>query len=186
MKHLLPAVVYFVAVIFVAHLFAPSGYVWMKNTVSELASQGHRHKWIMQTGFIGFGILLAIGLILKWRALGSIHYPDIPILIYGLSILLAGIFCTAPIDPTLPFSTREAQLHSLFATVAGFVLSGAILWYALIASSTTERVYQMVFLMLIVGISMAFGAAESGSFPVGRGIVQRGLYLVAFIWLALI
>jgi hypothetical protein len=123
---------------------------------------------------------------LKWGALGKIYYPDIPILIYGLSILFAGIFCTAPIDPSLTYSTREAQWHSLFATVAGFALSGAILWYALVAGSTTERIYHLVFLVLIVGISIAFGATESGSLPIGRGIVQRGLYLVAFIWLALI
>ena len=38
------AVTYWIAVIIIAHLFAPPGYVWTQNTISELASQGHTYK----------------------------------------------------------------------------------------------------------------------------------------------
>ena len=33
---------------------------------------------------------------------------------------------------------------------------------------------------------MAFGLSESGTIPIGKGIVQRSLYLVSFIWLAMV
>ena len=46
------SVVYFVAVILLAHFFAPPAYNWAKNRVSELASQGYKYGWIMQAGFI--------------------------------------------------------------------------------------------------------------------------------------
>jgi hypothetical membrane protein len=121
-RYTLPAVLYFVTIIIVAHFFAPPGYVWTKNTISDLASQGHRYKWIMQAGFIGFGLLLTGGLIFKFWKLGGINYPDLPVIFYGLSVLITGFFCAAPIDKTLPFSAREEQIHSLFASLAGFFL----------------------------------------------------------------
>ena len=137
----------------------------------------------MQAGFIGFGILLAVGLMLKWKALGRIDPPDVLILMYGLSILLTGFFCAMPMS-SMPYSAQEAQIHSLFATVAGFALSAAILWYGIAASSTHERIYHFVFLILITAISLTFGLAEGGTIAVGKGIIQRVLYIVAFIWLA--
>jgi hypothetical membrane protein len=182
-KHLLPAIVYFATAIVVAHFFAPSGYDWTRNTISDLGSQGHGRKWIMQAGFIGFGILLAAGLAWKSHALGRVSPPDSLVLIYGLAILLAGVFCAAPLDGDLAYSVREAQVHSLCATVAGIALSAGILWYGLAAASTAVRIYHLAFLVLITTVSVAFGAAENGHFLVGKGIVQRVLYLVGFVWL---
>jgi hypothetical membrane protein len=183
LKPLFVAVSYFVVMIIVAHFFAPPGYILKRNTISELGSQGHTYKWIMQAGFIGFGILLAGGLVLKSRTLGRVNPPDILILFYGLSILMTGIFCAAPINNSLAYSAKEAQLHSIFATVAGISLSLGILWYLIAASSTPERIYHLVFLVLVIGLSMLFGLAENGTLPVGQGIVQRVMYLAAFIWL---
>ncbi len=184
MKPILISIIYFIAVIIIAHFFAPPGYVWTRHTISELASQGHANKWIMQTGFIGFGLLLAGGLAWKFFTLGRINYPDLLIMVYGLAILITGIFCAAPIDSSLSFSANDARLHSLFATIAGFALVGGILWYLII--SPDKRGVHLTFLVLITGISMLFGLSESGTIPIGKGIIQRGLYLVSFIWLALL
>ena len=38
------AVTYWIAIIIIAHFFAPPGYVLTQNTISELASQGHTYK----------------------------------------------------------------------------------------------------------------------------------------------
>lgn len=62
-KLFLIAVVYFIVVIVLAHFFVPPIYDWRQNTISDLASQGHTYKWIMQAGFIGFGLLLTWGVI---------------------------------------------------------------------------------------------------------------------------
>jgi hypothetical membrane protein len=183
---LLPAIAYFVGLILLAHFFAPPGYTWMENTISDLGSQGHTHQWIMQAGFIGFGLLLAGGLAFKFRAMGQINPPDSLMLVYGLSILLTGFFCAPPLDSSLPINIREGQLHSLFATLAGVALSVAILWYAIAAPTPTQRITHIVFVLLIVGISATFGLAESGTLAVGKGLVQRVLYAVAFIWLLMI
>ncbi len=52
-------------------------------------------------------------------------------MLYGLSILLAGIFSTEPFIEGVPYSLQEARLHSIFATSAGVMLTLATLLYAL-------------------------------------------------------
>ena len=179
---LLPAIVYFLIVIILANFFAPSGYQWTRNSISELGSQGHTHKWIMQAGFIGFGILLTAGFTWKWHQVGSVLLPDISIVIYGLSVLVTGIFCGAPIDNSLNYSLREAQLHSAFATIAGISLVAGILWNLFV--SPDRRSIHLLFLILITGISMLFGLAERGGLAIRKGLIQRLLYLTSFVWLA--
>jgi hypothetical membrane protein len=184
MRYALPAVLYFVGVILLAHFFAPPGYAWNRNTISDLGSQGHIHKWIMQAGFIGFGILLAAGLLFKFRALGRVNSPDVLVLFYGLSVLLTGFYCAAPIDKTLPVSLREEQIHSLFASLAGFCLVAGILWYLL--TSPSRWAFHLTFLLLIGLISALFGLSENGLIVLEKGILQRILYLVSFIWIVMV
>jgi hypothetical membrane protein len=184
MRYVLPAILYFMGVIILAHFFAPPGYVWTKNTISDLGSQGHTHKWIMQAGFIGLGILLAGGLVFKFQSLGRINPPDILVMAYGLSVLVTGFYCAQPIDPHLSYSVKEAQVHSLFATVAGIFIVAGVLWYLVTAPS--RWAFHLTFLVLIIAISAMFGMSENGMIPLGKGIIQRALYLSAFIWLALV
>jgi hypothetical membrane protein len=184
MKPVPVAVVYFIAVIFIAHFYAPPGYIWTRNTISELVSQGHNQKWIMQVGFIGFGLLLTGALAWRSSILGRVNSPDIPILLYGLSILVTGIFCAAPFDNSLSHSVKEAEIHSLFATIAGFALVVGIVWHLIV--SPDKRSFHLVFILLVTGISILFGLAESGELPIGKGIIQRSLYLVSFTWLVLL
>jgi hypothetical membrane protein len=185
MLYTLPAVIYFVIIIIiVAHFFAPPGYVWTRNTISDLGSQGHVNKWIMQAGFIGFGVLMTAGLFFKFRDLGRVNYPDVLIIAYGLSVLVTGFFCAAPIDKTLPFSAREEQIHSLFAQLASFFLIAAILCY--LFTSPSHWVFHLMFLLLIFIISALFGLSENGMIAIEKGILQRTLYLVSFVWLVLV
>jgi hypothetical membrane protein len=184
MHYTLPAVLYFVVFIVLAHFFAPPGYVWTRNTISDLGSQGHVHKWMMQAGFIGFGFLLAAGLLFKFLDLGRVNYPDGLIIAYGLSVLVTGFYCAAPIDETLSFSAREEQIHSLFAQLAGFFLIAAILWY--LFTSPSRWAFHLTFLLLIGIISALFGLSENGKIAIEKGILQRTLYLVSFIWLVLV
>jgi hypothetical membrane protein len=181
MNDIKPAILFFLLVIILAHFFAVHGYDWTENTISELASQGHDYKWIMQVGFIGFGTFLTVGLIGKSKKQNHFFYPDIDVMVYGLSILMTGFFCAAPINQSISYSIKEAQIHSLFATLAGFALVLGILGYIIL--SPNKRTFHFIFLILITGISLLFGLSESGMIPIGKGIIQRSLYLVSFIWL---
>lgn len=177
------AVIYWITIIILAHFFAPPGYLWTQNSISELALQGHTYKWIMQAGLIGFGVLvmLAVGqTIFKTR---KMIYALLPVALYGFAVLLSGIFCAAPIDPAISYSVSEAQLHSALATTAGLSLSLAILWRIFAAANEREKRVHTIFLIAVIGLSMLFGMAENGTIAIGKGIVQRMLYLCGFFWL---
>ena len=176
------AVAYFIVIIVLAHFFAPAGYDWTQNTISELASQGHTYKWIMQAGLIGFGFILILGAIRYFKRNTQSHFLFF-VEVYGLSIFLSGIYCTAPIDSSIPFSVEESSLHSLFATVAGISMSLGILWQVFTSVNDRERRIRLIFLLFTVGLSGLFGLVENQIFTLDKGIIQRALYLVGLVWL---
>lgn len=123
------------------------------------------------------------GLVLKFIAAGKINYPDIPLILYGMAIIAAGFFCERPIAASVSYSPTEARIHSVFASAAGICLTLGILAYLALSATPSEKVFHVVFLALVVGFSMLFGLAENRTIGIGKGVVQRGLYLVSFIWL---
>ncbi len=176
------AVTYFIGMIVLAHFFSPPEYDWTQNTISELASQGHTYQGIMQAGLIGFGAILIFGVVEYFKRNQKLYFL-IFVAAYGISILLSGIYCTAPIDPGLPFSVQESNLHSLFATIAGVSMSMGILWQIFTSVNERERWMHILFLILIMSLSGTFGLIESGTVLFDKGIVQRVLYLVGVAWL---
>ncbi len=176
------AVAYFILIIVISHFYAPAQYEWTKNTISDLASQGESYKWIMQAGFIGFGAILILGV--EYHFIRNRHsYFLFLIALYGLSILMSGIYCAAPINPSIPYSISEANLHSMFATVAGLGMTLGIFWQVLASSNNHERQIRIGFLLLVGGISGLFGLAENHILNLDKGIIQRILYLTGLAWL---
>jgi hypothetical protein len=168
-----------IANILLAQFLAPQSYDWTSNTVSELASQGYSGKWIMQLGFIGFGIFLSAGIGTKLRATPGLWYREVPLLVYAVSILLSGIFCEKPFLEGLPYSETEAQLHSFFAMAAGFSLSIAILVTGILEPGLSRKIAHYGVLVFVIAMSLLFGASRSGT-----GIIQRIMYLGSFAWIA--
>jgi len=177
------AVTYWLVIIVIAHFFAPPGYVWTQNTISELASQGHTYKWIMQAGLSGFGALIMLAVGMAIFRTKKVLIPVLPLMLYGLGVFLSGVYCAAPIDPSIEYSIAEAKLHSTFATAAGLSLSAGILWHIFASSNGREKLAHTFFLVAVVGFSMLFGLVENGMLDLRLGIVQRCLYLSGYAWL---
>jgi hypothetical protein len=136
----------------------------------------------MQAGFIGFGLLLTWGVVFYFNKNRHAYFL-ILVAVYGLSILMSGIFCTVPIDSSIPYSVRDSNLHSMFATLAGIGMSLGIVMQVVMSASNRERWMRIAFLLLVVGVSGLFGLAESQTLQLDKGIIQRILYLVGLAWL---
>jgi hypothetical protein len=163
----------FVFAIVVAHLFSTNNYDWTKNTISDLGSQGYDRKFIMQFGFLAFGLILSAGILsngLTWRTS--------PILIYGLCVGLTGIFCTKPFFPLDNYSVSETTIHSALAQIAGATFTLGILLQLFYSDDNSEKWMHFVFFIFVVGLSASFGLVKNY-----QGIAQRLLYLTSFIWL---
>lgn len=163
----------FVGVILVAHLAVTDNYKWTHNTISDLGAQGYPRKVIMQTGFVAFGLLLAMGTLMN-----GLSWRSAPLLVYGLCVFMTGIFCTTPFTDVVTFSKKEAFLHSLFAQMAGFAFSIGILVQIFYSADIKTKCLHLAFLVLVLGLSAAFGL-----FKENQGITQRLLYGVSFAWL---
>jgi hypothetical membrane protein len=176
------SIIYFVAIIIIAHFFIPAEYNWTENTISDLGAQNYNNADIMRIGFIGFGILINLGILLNIFYYKKFKFPDILIMIYGISILLTGFFSTAPFDGSINYSLTHDRLHSIFAQIAGIAFSFAIIGYLIIAQSS-KKYFHLIFFVLVIGISALFGLSANGIIPIDKGIIQRFLYFVSFIWI---
>lgn len=178
MKSYATAVAFITVVILIAHLMVGEPYLWYRNSISQLAGQAYQYAWIMQAGFVGFGLLVQIAGIQRMQAARSFKCREAAIMLYGLGILCSGIFCAAPFVENVPYSQQQAQLHSLFATAAGVALSAAILLFAVTDAPKSRRVVHAIALILIMGLSFLFS-----TLPAISGAIQRLLWVAGFAWL---
>jgi len=137
----------------------------------------------MQLGFIGFGLLLSASFINEFMLARKVVYADVFLMLWGIAVLLSGFFCAEPYIGSVSCSIPEAKLHSLLASSAGVSFSIGILCSLIVSPDPKEKLFHTVFLILVMGTSMMFGLAENGAVSMGKGLLQRMLYAVNFIWL---
>ncbi len=75
------AVIFFVQIIILAHIFAPIEYDWKSNTISDLGAQQYKNAWLMRMGFIGFGVLLSTALLWSFIHAEEKNYSDLLIVV---------------------------------------------------------------------------------------------------------
>lgn len=172
------ATLLFITIILVAQTLTPITYTWTHNTVSELASQGYRNKWLMQLGFISFGLLLSSAALTTLTNHVRTWLTELPLIVYALSIVMTGIWCTAPFIPDQPYDLTQARLHSVFATTAGIAFSVALIMHMLIDPVIKRKYLHLTCLVLVISTSAAFGLATTHT-----GVIQRLLYASSFLWL---
>lgn len=170
----------FVGIIIIAHFFTNSPYDWKSNTVSELAAQNYQYRWIMKIGFILFGGILAAGIINKILSGNGKLITELPILVYGLAILVSGLYSTKPIVSGTEYSELESQIHSYSAQIAGMAFSTGLLIHGITASNTNLKIIHFATFIFVVGLSALFGLMNSNV-----GIIQRIMYLGSFVWLTI-
>ncbi|MEZ5174202.1 MAG: DUF998 domain-containing protein [Bacteroidia bacterium] len=163
----------FVMSILLAHSFSVSSYEWTRNTISDLGSQGYDRKWIMQAGFIAFGITIVTGILMN-----GLTWRTSPVLIYGLCVGLTGVFCTKPFLNIEVYSQSQAAIHSALAQIAGIAFTLGILIQLFYSTNKSEKWIHFMFFILVIGFSASFGLLKNY-----QGIAQRLLYLTSFIWL---
>lgn len=167
------SIIVFVFFIVVAHVFATDNYNFTKNTISDLGAQAYSRKWIMQIGFLTFGMTLATGVFMN-----GFSFRTLPILIYALCVALTGVFCTKPFFQYSSFSETESTLHAVFAQIAGVTFSIGILTQIFFETDKSVKTTHFLFFLLVIGLSISFGLLKNY-----QGIAQRLLYLISFIWL---
>ncbi len=108
---LITAYILMIFVMFVLPFYSFEGYCIIKNTTSHLGAQGAPNAWIMNIVFILLG---AASVVAGWLNLKQFWFQKIILTVFGLALIMTGIFQHAPLLADIPYSVRNDELHSFF------------------------------------------------------------------------
>jgi hypothetical protein len=161
-----------------APLLMPDSYSVVRHSVSESAAQGVDGAWLARLGFVLFGfavVSLAVGNGTSWDGTGRLAHAG-----FGVSMIAAAVFSHGPWDGST-FDEFEDLLHSTASFGVGLFFTVGLV---LVAFRRTDppgwlRVVDAVALVaaLVIPLVMANVSAS--------GLVQRIMFIVAFLWYGL-
>jgi hypothetical protein len=171
--------IFIVSIIFIAHFFAPVGYLPYMHTMSELAGQGVSNAWILTSGFLIGGLSYMVF---------SFYYlktDNLPSWLFWLTFLngfmtfLLGVFPTSydgllnyPVDDLVVVIHRYIAYASNLLTITSIIVH---------AAKSTDKQLKLRHLFFLV-----FAFVFSGFFILYnqdiRGIFQRLILITTTLW----
>jgi Protein of unknown function (DUF998) len=116
------------ATVALAPLMMPGSYSWIRQVVSDTASQGIEGAWLGRMGFVlsATAILLLSGVAgSAWNRWGRLLHQ-----LYGFLLLVLAVFSRRP-WAGVSFDRKEDEIHTVIAIVAGVVFTVAVVLVAL-------------------------------------------------------
>lgn len=90
------------------------------------------------------------------------------------------------IEPTLAVGLATWKILSpskLPLSILYVLFSAGILWHLIVYAKPEQSSFDIVLFMLVMMTSGLLGLSVNGHLVIGFGFLQRGLYLVSFVWL---
>lgn len=168
-----------VSIIFLAHFFAPEGYVFYQHTMSELAGQGVPNAWILTTGFIvGGASYIAF-------AFYYLQKQKLPVWLFwltalnGLMTLLLGFFPTS-YDGLVNANVNETVviIHRYIAYASNLLTLASITTHAALSKQKNLKLRHLFFLVFAFVFSGFFVLYNQDI----RGVFQRLILLTTTLW----
>ncbi len=168
-----------VSIIFLAHFFAPEGYVFYQHTISELAGQGVPNAWILTTGFIvGGASYIAF-------AFYYLQKQKLPVWLFwltalnGLMTLLLGFFPTS-YDGLMNADVNETVviIHRYIAYASNLLTLASITTHAALSKQKNLKLRHLFFLVFAFVFSGFFVLYNQDI----RGVFQRLILLTTTLW----
>jgi hypothetical protein len=167
--------------IFIAHFFAPTGYIFYQHTMSELAGQGVPNSWILTTGFYVVGMFYVFFSWFYFKA------KILPGWLFGLTLangvmtILLGVFPTSfdgLVNTTIVVNETVVVLHRYVAYASNALTITSILLHLILANSIDLKMKHASFFVLTFIFSGFFILYNQDI----RGIFQRLILLTNSFW----
>jgi hypothetical membrane protein len=170
-----------IIIIIIAGLLTP-GYNQLTDTISSLSDQASKNPELMIAGFIIYGVLIigfAYALYLRLRHGIRAHIVWFALTLYGVCLILAGIFRDSPGSlNTEGIIHNAAIITSCLSFLIGmWMFAGSVYkkpswfgftWFTVAAS--------------FVGLVLSIIFISPSDLP-GAGILQRFFYFIILIWI---
>ncbi|MHC4806961.1 MAG: DUF998 domain-containing protein [Planctomycetota bacterium] len=161
----------------VAPFFLEDSYNWIKHTTSESGAQLATGSWCARIGFVLYGLsIFFIG------AKGSLMwFQRFPFLFFGISMLSVAAFSNKPWVEGVPYNNTEDVLHSFGSSAVGiaFIANVIVISMSRIHHNSRTITFDLfaIIASLIIPLSMGFLTNY-------KGILQRAMFAVSYIWYA--
>ena len=164
------------AVLIVVSLSLPfisfDGYSILSNTTSHLGAQGSPNAWVVNLTFILLGLNT-----LRVMIHTQIKYHQFFGSIFGISLILTGIFQHASFVTNYETILWKDQLHSVFATSTGI----AFIWIAFGQGFMSEG--KQRYAGIFFGVFATLLSILMGWVPNYMGLFQRIMFYGAFYYM---
>jgi len=177
-----PTMIFFI--LLAGHL--TPGYNHITNTVSKLSEQGSANPELMTAGFISYGVLIigfSYALYLRLQHGIKAHIAWFSLTIYGISMILAGVFQDIPGGNNTPLNPEGFVHNAAIITSCLSILLG--MW--MFAGSVYKKPSWFGFTWFTIaasflGLVLSIVFAVQSHVP-APGLLQRFFYLVLLIWI---
>lgn len=170
---------FLVFIIFIAHFFAPTGYLFYTHTMSELAGQGVPNAWLLTLGFLIAGA--------SYMAFSLLYFiqKKLPAWLFwltflnGMMTLLLGVFPTS-YDGLTTVAVNETVviIHRYIAYASNLFTITSIIIHASLSSQPRLKMKHLFFLVFALVFSGFFILYQQDV----RGIFQRLILLTTTLW----
>lgn len=165
-----------------------TGYSSLGSAISELATPAHPFPWIINVGFIAYGLMVqGLGLGLRlWATTSlarSVLWPLV--VLYGFGAVLAGLFVTG--SPDVRFSVvTDSQLHGVGAWVTLTAIMALMLTVARSRAEADRNRLRKASWVLLGLTTLAVLAFLLVPTDLGlRGLFQRTFFATTMAWVFL-
>jgi hypothetical protein len=166
------------AALALAPLLMPDSYSVLGHSVSESAAQGVVGAWLARLGFLFLGLaVLSLAFIpgSTWGRWGRRAHAG-----FGVSMIAAAVFSHGPWDGSA-FDEFEDLLHSAASFGVGLFFTVGVVLVATrrVDAPGWSRIVDGVALAAALVIPLLMANVDAG------GLVQRIMFLIAFLWYGL-
>ena len=164
-------IIVFILAVLLGPLYTVNGYSIVTNLVSELGAQHTPNNFIMICAFITLGMGIVIDGVRMFQT------PLLPFILFGVAMVIVGIFPHKPLDASQSFNIMYHNLHGIVASIAGTAITVGFIWQGF-RTRGGQRVI-CFYMALIATILPILMLSISGY----KGIIQRVMYLHILGWL---
>ncbi len=164
--------VFFLVVQVIALMFAPSGYSIIEDHISWMGEQGLSYRWMVNYGWIGFGILIL--LVVGWFKQKE-EIPSsllLPMMVFGIALMLMGLWNVDSNDEVL----TEYHFYAFYIAQGAIVLSALL--HVFLVKIERLRVLNLSFALVLL-----ISALLSLLIPTMAGFMERLFWIMFIIWL---
>lgn len=156
-------------------LSAPE-FSWIRHSTSEQAGQHLPGAWAMRAGFVAYGSCTAIAAILDRHTRPFVRAA---LFAFGLGMIATAVWSNASIISGAVSDLHEDYLHSVASGVVGTAFATACAARLFAPHGSRRDGLAWIGLLVSVLIPMAMSAM-----PEFRGILQRSMFAVSFVFVA--